>query len=170
MSNRPAFLTMVGCSEGTVTSGATINDGYDVIVTGVGGVPEVFTDYSNHPFANGRAPKVINKNGLLSTASGRYQILLHEWFAYKMLLKLSDFSPASQDAVALQIIKERHALPNIDVGLLDTAIGQCSNIWASFPGNDYAQRQNKIALLEKFFTDAGGVLAAQGNSNDTAIS
>ena len=48
-------------------------------------------------------------------------------------LGLKDFSPKSQDAVALQQIKERGALPMID-GDIRQAIDRCSNIWASLPG------------------------------------
>ena len=40
----------------------------------------------------------------------------------------------SQDAVALQQIKERGALPMIDRGDIRQAIDRCSNIWASLPG------------------------------------
>ena len=47
-----AFLDLIAYSEGTSTSSVTKNDGYDVIVTGVDG-PSIFTDYSDHPFANG---------------------------------------------------------------------------------------------------------------------
>ena len=37
------------------------------------------------------------------------------------------------DAVALQQIKERGALPMIDRGDIRQAIDRCSNIWASLP-------------------------------------
>ena len=46
------------------------------------------------------------------------------------LLPLSEKS----DAVALQQIKERGALPMIDRGDIRQAIDRCSNIWASLPG------------------------------------
>ena len=45
----------------------------------------------------------------------------------------------SQDAVALQQIKERGALPMIDRGDIRQAIDRCSNIWASLPGAGYGQ-------------------------------
>ena len=43
------------------------------------------------------------------------------------------------DAVALQQIKERGALPMIDHGDIRQAIDRCSNIWASLPGAGYGQ-------------------------------
>ena len=53
---------------------------------------------------------------LKSTGAGRYQLLSRWWDAYRKQFGLKDFSPKSQDAVALQQIKERGALPMIDRG------------------------------------------------------
>src|SRR3972149_2847058 len=136
-ANRKAFLDMLAVSEGTSTSPATLNNGYDVIVTGVDGVPEVFTDYSDHPFNNGRPSKVINSHGLTSNASGRYQFMLRDWHHYRDQLKLPDFSPDSQDLWALQLIRERSALPLIDLGEFAAAVARVSNLWASLPGAGY---------------------------------
>ena len=55
------------------------------------------------------------KPKLKSTGAGRYQLLSRWWDAYRKQLGLKDFSK-SQDAVALQQIKERGALPMIDRG------------------------------------------------------
>ena len=55
-----------------------------------------------------------------------------------------DFSPKSQDAVALQQIKERGALPMIDRGDIRQAIDRCSNIWASLPGAGYGQFEHEL--------------------------
>jgi len=71
--NALAFLDMLAWFEGTSTSPATALDGYDFIVTGIDRKPEVFTDFSDHPFAKGCLSKVINSKGLTSNASGRYQ-------------------------------------------------------------------------------------------------
>ena len=76
------------------------NHGHDVIVGG-----ELFTDYSDHP------RKLVTLNPKLkSTGAGHYQLLSRWWDAYRKQLGLKDFSPKSQDAVALQQIKERGAL------------------------------------------------------------
>jgi muramidase (phage lysozyme) len=157
-TNRAAFLDMIGVSEGTSTSPLTQNHGYDVIVSGPGG-GEIFTDYSDHPFVH-RAPKVVNSAGLRSTASGKYQIMVHDWPHYKALLGLTDFSPVAQDAVALQLIRERSALPLIDGGDLAEAIARCANLWASFAGAGYGQHEQSVGFLVKAFTNAGGQLHA----------
>ncbi|CAM3957906.1 glycoside hydrolase family 24 protein [Serratia silvae] len=157
--NRKAFRATIAFSEGTSTHKLTKNDGYDVIVTGLDMKLEVFTDYSDHPFANGRPSKVFNKKGETSSASGRYQLMKRWWKAYKVQLKLTDFSPASQDAVAMQQIKERGALDDIDAGRIESAIYKCRKTWASFPGANYEQHENSLEKLLKVFVDAGGILS-----------
>ena len=116
-NQRKAFLDMLAWSEG-IDNGRqkTRNHGYDVIVGG-----ELFTDYSDHP------RKLVTLNPKLkSTGAGRYQLLSRWWDAYRKQLGLKDFSPKSQDAVALQQIKERGALPMIDRGDIRQAIDRCA--------------------------------------------
>ena len=158
-ANRKAFLDMLSVSEGTSTSPSTKNNGYDVVVTGVDGKPEVFTDFSDHPFNKGRASKIINSKGLTSNASGRYQFMLRDWHHYRDQLHLVDFGPDAQDAWAIQLIHERSALPLIDGGKFALAVSACSNLWASLPGAGYGQHENLIAKLESTYSNAGGILA-----------
>lgn len=155
--NLKAFLDMLAVSEGTSTSPLTKNNGYDVIVTGVDG-PEIFNDYAQHPFAGGRKPKQINRKGLYSTASGRYQHMLAHWKHYRDLLKLPDFGPESQDKWAIQLIKERRALPDIEAGNFAAAVSKCRNIWASLPGAGYGQPEHPIEKLQAAYIKAGGKL------------
>ena len=137
-NQRKAFLDMLAWSEGTDNGRQkTRNHGYDVIVG-----EEAFTDYSDHP------RKLVTLNPKLkSTGAGRYQLLSRWWDAYRKQLGLKDFSPKSQDAVALQQIKERGALPMIDRGDIRQAIDRCSNIWASLPGAGYGQFEHKADNL-----------------------
>ena len=151
-----AFLDMVAFSEGTSTSSLTKNNGYDVIVTGVDG-PEIFDVYVDHPFAFGRPAKIIRRDPLLtSTASGRYQLLLRYWRAYKEMLHLPDFSPASQDAVAIRQIHEQGADAPIEAGDIEEAIYKCANIWASLPGNTYGQGGHSIETLTAKYAEIVG--------------
>ncbi|MFW5410768.1 glycoside hydrolase family 104 protein [Pectobacterium brasiliense] len=148
--NLKAFLDMLAWSEGTDNGRQqTQNRGYDVIVGG-----SVFTDYSDHP----RQLVMLSKT-LKSTAAGRYQLLSRYWDAYKKQLNLKDFSPASQDAVAIQQIKERRALPDIESGDIKTAIGKCAKIWASLPGAGYGQHEHKIDDLLNKYQKCGGTLS-----------
>lgn len=157
--NLKAFLDMIAVSEGTSTSPATNCNGYDVIVTGIDGKPEVFTSFKDHPFAGGRKSKVINSKGLTSNASGRYQFMLKDWSHYKRTLALPDFSAVSQDAWAVQLIRERGALHMIEAGNVATAIARVSNLWASLPGAGYGQHENNLQKLQLAYTNAGGTLA-----------
>ena len=150
---------MLAVSEGTSTSPATLCNGYDVIVTGIDRQPEIFTDFSTHPFANGRKSKQINSKGLFSSASGRYQFMLKHWEHYRKQLNLPDFGPESQDIWAIQLIRERGALPLIDQGDFRLAAARCANLWASLPGAGYNQHENKIEDLEMAYLKAGGTLA-----------
>ena len=88
-------------------------------------------------------------------SAGRYQLLSRWWDAYRKQLGLKDFSPKSQDAVALQQIKERGALLMIDRGDIRQAIDRCSNIWASLPGA--GQFEHKAdSLIAKFRSGRNG--------------
>ncbi|HFT7677537.1 MULTISPECIES: glycoside hydrolase family 104 protein [Citrobacter] len=147
---RKAFLDMLAWSEGTDNDRQpTKNHGYDVIVGGA-----LFSDYSDHPRQLVDLPRLKIK----STAAGRYQLLARYWDAYRKQLGLKDFSPASQDAVALQQIKERRALELIDSGDIRQAIDRCSNIWASLPGAGYGQFEHKADNLIAKFKEAGGTV------------
>jgi muramidase (phage lysozyme) len=154
-----AFLDLIAFSEGTSTSRITQADGYDVIVSGVDG-PSIFTDYTDHPFAQGGAVTVRRVPLLVSTAAGRYQVLARYWNAYKAQLHLPDFSPASQDAVALQQMKERGAVTMVEAGNVEGAIATCSNIWASFPGNTYGQGGENMATLLAKYAELAAVASA----------
>ena len=68
--------------------------------------------------------------------------------AYRKQFGLKDFSPKSQDAVALQQIKERGALPMIDRGDIRLRnLTRGGNIWASLPGAGYGQFEHKADSL-----------------------
>lgn len=159
-NNLKAFLDMIAVSEGTSTSPATKHNGYDVIVTGWDKKPEIFDDFSHHPFSKGRKPKLISKNsGLYSTASGRYQFMRKDYEHYKHTLNLPDFGPDSQDKWAIQLIRERRALNDIYDGKIQSAIAKVSNIWASLPGAGYGQHENALSKLLLAYAKHGGNLA-----------
>lgn len=147
-----AFLDMIAYSEGTDNGRQRTNhNGYDVLVGG-----GLFTGYADHPRKLVELPKL----GIKSTAAGRYQLLSRYYDAYKKQLGLKDFSPLSQDLIAIQQIRERRALPLIQVGQFEQAVRQVRNIWASLPGAGYGQHEQKIANLLAAYRNAGGTVAA----------
>jgi len=144
--NLKAFLDMISHSEGT---DRYPDNGYKTIVGGA-----QFTSYADHPRRLIELPRLKIK----STAAGRYQLLSRYYDAYKKTLNLKDFSPASQDAIAVQQIRERKALGDIEAGNISSAINKCKNIWASLPGAGYGQHENTEQKLLAFYQKAGGVL------------
>ena len=144
--NLKAFLDMIAVSEGTAGKG---DNGYNVIVGG-----SLFESYDDHP-----RKLVWLRPGLASTAAGRYQLLSRYYDAYKKQLNLPNFSPISQDLIAVQQIKERGALQDIEKGYITVAIDKVKNIWASLPGAGYGQHENKLDKLITSFINAGGTVA-----------
>ena len=128
-NQRKAFLDMLRVVVEGTDNGCqkTRNHGYDVIVGG-----ELFTRLLRLDC------KLVTLNPKLkSTGAGRYQLLSRWWDAYRKQPGLERLSPKSQDAVALQQIKERGALPYDWSWWYPSAIDRCSNIWASLPGAGY---------------------------------
>lgn len=82
---------MIGMAEGTIQTRGSDN-GYNVIVGG-----KLFFNYDDHPRVLVDLPNL----DIHSTAAGRYQILEHNFDAYKAILNLPDFGADSQDAIAL---------------------------------------------------------------------
>ena len=150
-NNLNAFLTMIAESEGTEHIGN--NRGYDVIVGSTQLRPHLMTDYKDHP-------KIVVDlgHGLKSSAAGRYQILSRYYSYYKNLLQLPDFSPESQDKIAIQLIKECKAIALINDGNIPGAIKACNHIWASLTGAGYGQHEHDLDTLTDFYVDAGGTL------------
>lgn len=154
VDNRKAFLSMIAHSELGAALIAASDNGYNVIVGSTPTKPLLFSSYADHP-----RRKVQIRPGLASTAAGRYQLLARYFDAYKGSLRLADFSPGSQDAIALQQIRECRALDDIDAGRFDSAVAKCARIWASLPGAGYGQHENQIADLRAAYITAGGMLA-----------
>ena len=154
MDNRRAFLDMIAHSELGPALLALSSNGYNVIVGSTPAKPLLFDSYADHPR---RVVKI--RPGLASSAAGRYQLLARYYDAYRKTLKLPDFSPDSQDTIALQQIKECRALADIDAGRFDSAVAKCAHIWASLPGAGYGQHENKLADLRAAYITAGGTLA-----------
>jgi muramidase (phage lysozyme) len=158
MNNRQAFLNAIAACEGTLDIG---DNGYDVLFGSTKERPILFTKYDDHPRVRTYEKNdefIRNGRKDFTTAAGRYQITATMFDAYARLLGIKDFYPAAQDAIALQMIKERGALPDIDAGRIDAAVKKVSSIWASLPNAGYGQPERKIEFFRKAFVEAGGVM------------
>jgi lysozyme len=143
--NVTAFLMAVRVSEGTSDDG-----GYSRLVGGGS-----FNSYADHP----RTLVWLPNLGINSSAAGAYQILRRTWDGVRAKLGLPDFSPASQDRAAVELIRQRGALADVRAGRFAAAVEKCKKEWASLPGAGYGQRENSLAFLQGTYVNAGGNLA-----------
>lgn len=140
-----AFLRMLRVSEGTAGP-----DGYRTLVGG-----QLFDSFADHP----RQLVWLPNLGINSSAAGAYQILRKTWDGVRAKLALPDFSPLSQDAAAIELIRQRGALADVRAGRFAAAVEKCKREWASLPGAGYGQRENSLAKLQSAYLNAGGVVA-----------
>ena len=149
--NLAAFLDMIAWAEGTDNGRQQTKDrGYDVVVGGGN-----FSSYAKHPRQLVELPRL----GIKSSAAGRYQLLARYYDAYTKSLGLSDFTPASQDRIAIQQIKECRAIPQIERGDFEGAVHSVRRIWASMPNANYNQHEQHIIKLAAAYQAAGGSIA-----------
>ncbi|MDZ8137585.1 MAG: lysozyme [Nostoc sp. DedQUE04] len=108
-----------------------------------------FNDFSTHPLQKQCAP--INGKNVCSTAAGAYQMLDKSWYDLQPKLNLKDFSPASQDKMAIEYIRRNNALSDIEAGRFDTAICKVGRVWASLICNSYNQNPKSLAQLRIYY-------------------
>lgn len=156
-----AFLDTIAWAEIGPQILAESDDGYNVLAGSLPDMVITFSSYHRHPGIlidmDGRP------GGLESTAAGRYQLLGRYWRPYCRQLGLKDFSPAAQDTIAIQLIKECRAIADIEVGRFEQAVRKCRSRWASLPGASYGQPEKTMVELRKVFVDAGGELGKVNN-------
>ncbi len=161
--NLPAFLDCIAWAELGSELLAQSDNGYNVLVGSRPGHVNRFFGYEDHP----RQLITVSMHKpdgtpvtLQSTAAGRYQILARYFDVYRKQLKLPDFGPVSQDAIAIQMIKECGALADIEAGRFEVAVMKCRSRWASFPGSGNSQPEHTMGDLRAAYVAAGGALAA----------
>ena len=145
-----AFLQLIAYSEGTL-KGNSIDYGKLVYDSGANGAAKYgnFADHPAHYGFIGRA--TIKGRSVPSTAAGGYQFLLKTWQGLKAQLALTDFKPDTQDAAAIQLLRQCGALGKLQVNDFDGAVYAARKIWASFPGAGYNQHERGIEQLRKVY-------------------
>lgn len=146
--NVRAFLDMISFSEGT--------NGPNGYTTAFGGGR--LESLADHPRT---LATFVDKKGRVAktTAAGRYQFLSRTWDEMAAKLGLTDFGPASQDAAAIELIRQRGALGDVQAGRVEQAIAKCAKTWASMPGAGYNQKERKLSSLLAQYAAAGGSFA-----------
>lgn len=160
--NVRAFLEAIAYAEGT----ANRPDPYRVCYA----YSHTIKSFADHPTALKEWPGVVLTDeqcrgaglgaGCKSTAAGKYQITLTTWREVKPVLGLTDFTPASQDRAAIELLRRKGALDRIRRGDLVGAIAAARSTWASLPGANYAgQGMRSLGQVQTAFLNAGGALA-----------
>jgi muramidase (phage lysozyme) len=134
---------------------AASDDGYNVLVGSTAKRPMLFKSYADHP----RQLIVLN-SGLKSTAAGRPQFLSSTWDGLRKAHGYSDFSPINQDRGCIELLRQCGALPHIiaanlvNVGEFKISLAKAAPIWASLPGANYGQHEQKVTDLAAAFGSA----------------
>lgn len=100
---------------------------------------EVTNDLSDHPRTRKGFTQTDGKKNT-SSAAGRYQFLEKTWDDVAGAIGARDFSPESQDAAAVELLRRSGSLAKVQAGNYDEAIKLDNKTWASLPGSPYAQK------------------------------
>jgi muramidase (phage lysozyme) len=138
--NVRAFLKLIRKGESGLGQ-----DAYRMIVGG-----GYFNGFADHP----RIKRDV------SSAAGAYQITATTWDDLRKTYPLPDFSPASQDAAAVVLIKRRRALADVVDGKWESAIYKLRNEWTSLPGAK--EQRYSMADAKRFLLAQGGIGADEG--------
>lgn len=136
-ANVKKFLDFLGRAEGA---------DYNTIVGG-----SKFSDFRAHP----RVVGLRTAEGP-STAAGKYQIVGTTYDAVAPKLGIRDFSPDSQDRIAIELIRQKGALEDVRNGNFNAAVGKLGNIWASLPSSPYSQPKRSAEWVAKELGGGGG--------------
>lgn len=120
--NQQKFLGLLKSAEG----GA-----YDLIHGPAG---QRFTDFTTHPNVVGAR----TADGP-STAAGAYGITARTYYENQAAAGVNDFTPESQDKLALHLIASKGAADDVSSGNFTAAINKLGGVWASLPSSHYGQ-------------------------------
>lgn len=163
--NELAFLAMIRTAEGTADA-----DGYRALFGHTKRRPRLFESFEDHPR---QAAQFTDKAGrrLWTSAAGAYQFMaasqipgggwtkVDTWTETKRRIGLPDFSPESQDAAALELIRQAGALGDVRAGRFQAAVHKVRGRWASLPGAGYDQHEQSLNTITAAYRAAGGKFA-----------
>lgn len=159
--NIDAFLTAIAMAEGTdrEIEPYRVCFGYKHTIASFADHPAITGEWRGEKLSDAHCRGAGLKPGCVSTAAGRYQIIRPTWARLKVQERLPDFSPASQDAACIALIRGRGALDDVKAGRFAQAIDKCRKEWASLPGAGYGQGERSLPWLQAQYAQAGGIVA-----------
>jgi lysozyme len=161
-ANVRAFLTVIQRCEGTAgqPDPYRVCYAYSHTVQNMADHPAVTGEWTGVRLSDQQCAGAGFGPGCVSTAAGAYQAIKPTWLAKKRQLGLPDFSPASQDAAAVQLLRDRGAFNRLAAGDLVGAVAAARREWASLPGANYAgQGMRTMEQVAAWFQEAGGTTA-----------
>lgn len=151
-ANALAFLECIAACEGVNTPvGYRALFGYHPIRN-----PNQLFDNGFRTHPNIRVPF----RDTFSTAAGRGQIIFPTFARLQRKLGTTDFAPATQDQMMLELVAERGAMGDVKNGAITEALRKCSPEWASLPYATYDQPTRSLEWALKAYLDAGGDLTS----------
>lgn len=151
--NVAAFLWMLRVSEGT-----SADDGYRALFGYTPSNGKTFSSFADHPKQFFNYMDLSGKT-IRTSAAGAYQITATTHGALCRKYGFAAFTPDVQDAMAVQLIKEKAALDDVRAGRFDMAIRKCRKVWASLPFSEVNQPTRSRDYLAAAYQEAGGVFA-----------
>jgi muramidase (phage lysozyme) len=103
---------------------------------------------ADHPGTSHKFNETDGKKNT-TTAAGAYQFLGKTWTGLKGKLALPDFGPKSQDAAAVELLRESGALEAVMGGDYTNALAKTGKIWASLPTSPYKQPKRDMDFVFK---------------------
>lgn len=165
-----AALDMIAAAEGTADRA---NGGYNTLF----GNNRSFSSYDTHP-NNATQFQDLRGQRQNSTAAGRYQIIKPTFDGLAKRLGKSDFSPATQDEMAILLMLEKGALDPILAGDITTGINKLGTVWASLPSSRYTDtqparnaefvQQAYVNALQRYADGAEVIIPDFGTGSSTA--
>jgi len=155
-TNVKAFLFTIRASEHRYPNDVTNDAAYHIFYGG-----KRFYDMSDHPVLTGELKPVPLPNnvcaasglgpGCVSTAAGAYGFIKATWIRLRDKMQLPDFSPASQDLAAVQLLDDIGALSLVQSGDIQGALKKASKVWASLPYSTAQQNPKTLQYaLDRF--------------------
>jgi lysozyme len=163
-ANVQAFLGVLRRSEGTAQAPDPyrVCYGYRHTVQNMADHPAVTGEWRGERLSDAQCREVGLSSGCVSTAAGAYQMIRPTWVGLRDRLRLPDFSAQSQDAAAVQLLRDCGAFARLEVGDLAGAIKACNRrgLWASLPGFGLVTQPTRgMETVSAWYTGAGGYIA-----------
>ena len=134
-----AFLDTIAIAEGTAGP-----EGYTTQFTGL-----QFSSFEDHP-------RQVNcgwdgARRICSDAAGRYQLLSSTWDRLAKKLGVQDFRPTNQDRVAVELMRERGALEDVEGDRFEATLRKLAPVWPSLKRLGGGSLEASIPQLKQIY-------------------